>query len=43
MRSSFCLESVSNARQINLNPLNSSTSKQLYSFSKDGRFKKDIS
>ena len=39
MRSSFCLDSVSTARQISLSPLNTSSSKQLYSFSKDSRFK----
>lgn len=39
MRSSFCLDSVSSARQINLSPLNTSSSKQLFSFSKDSRFK----
>lgn len=39
MRSDFVLESVSSARQINLSPLNTSTSKHLYSFSRDSRFK----
>lgn len=40
MRSSYCLDSVSSARQISLSPLNNSSSKQLYAFSKDQRFKK---
>lgn len=40
MRNSFCLESVSTTHQISASPINTSTSKQLYSFSKDYRFKK---
>jgi hypothetical protein len=41
MRSDFVLESVSSARQINLSPLNTSTSKHLFSFSRGSRFKLD--
>lgn len=41
MRKSFCLDSVSSFRDINQSPLNRSTSKNLWSFSKDNRFQKE--
>lgn len=41
MRKSFCLNSVSSSKQINKSPLNTSTSKNLYSFSKESRFKQE--
>ena len=42
MKNSFCLKSVVSSRQINLSPLNRSTSKNLWSFGKDSRFKKPL-
>ena len=43
MRSTYCINSVSSCNQINRSPINSSPSKQLYSFSKDPRFKSEKS
>ena len=39
MKSSFVLDSVSSFQQINKSPLNRSSSKSLWSFGKDSRFK----
>lgn len=39
MQKSICLSSVSSFKQINSSPLNRSSSKHLWSFSKDDRFK----
>ncbi len=38
MKDSYCLKSVTTFRDIHLNPLNTSTSKNLWSFAKDERF-----
>lgn len=40
MRNTFCLKSVSSSKDISASQLNTSTSKNLWSFSKDSRFKK---
>jgi len=42
MRSSFILKSVSSVEDISRSQLNTSRSKNLYSFSKDSRFKRPI-
>ena len=39
MRSTYCIYPVSSTQQISKSPINTSPSKQLYSFSKDSRFK----
>ncbi len=41
MRKSFCLDSVSSFKDVNQNPLNRSTSKNLWTFSKEDRFPKE--
>lgn len=42
MRSSFVLKSVSSVEDISKSQLNTSKSKNLWSFSKDSRFKKPV-
>jgi tricorn protease-like protein len=42
MRNTFCLKSVSSSKDISASQLNTSTSKNLWSFSKDSRFKNQI-
>jgi hypothetical protein len=38
MRKSFCLDSTSSFKDINQSPVNKSTSKHLWSFTKESRF-----
>ena len=40
MRNTFCLNSVTSYNQIHSSPVNRSSSKNLWSFAKDSRFKK---
>jgi hypothetical protein len=40
MKSEYCLKSVTSFADVNKNPLNTSISKNLWSFAKDERFKK---
>ena len=40
MRSTFCVFPVSSTEQISRSPINKSSTKQLYSFNRDSRFKK---